>query len=62
MTYDDRADDGFRDSPAFRDSFAYRESVAARKATDLGYAEEPAPRSTAYTPGTYPIGDYQSTD
>jgi ribose/xylose/arabinose/galactoside ABC-type transport system permease subunit len=66
VTYDDRADDGFRDSPAFRDSVAYREAIAARSATgqrDLGYAaEEPTPRTPMYTPGTYPIGGYQSTD
>jgi len=65
VTYDDRADDGFRDSPAFRDSVAYREAAAARSATsqrDLGYAEEPTPRTPIYASGTYPIGGYQSTD
>jgi ribose/xylose/arabinose/galactoside ABC-type transport system permease subunit len=65
VTYDDRADDGFRDSPAFRDSFAYREAMAARNGTgqrDLGYGEETTSRNAVFTPGTYPIGGYQSTD
>lgn len=58
MTYTDRADDEFRDSPAFRDSIAYRESIAARK-TD---ADEQNPYQAVYSPGSYPLGGYQSTD
>jgi ribose/xylose/arabinose/galactoside ABC-type transport system permease subunit len=59
MSYDNRADDGFRDSPAFRDSVAYREALAARSATgqrDLGY-DEPTP---LYKPGTYAVGGYET--
>lgn len=63
MSYDDRADDGFRDSPAFRDSVAYREALAARSATsqrDLGYADERTPRTPMYQPGTYAVGGYET--
>jgi ribose/xylose/arabinose/galactoside ABC-type transport system permease subunit len=62
----DPADDGFGDSPAFRDSVAYRESVAGgRNTTGLREGsrdEETTVRNTTFTPGSYPLGGYPSTD